>query len=196
MPADYPQVEIESREAWWAWLQKHHASERGIWLVTWKRGPGAHVSYDDIVDEAIAFGWVDSQPRKLDDGRSQRLLTPRKPSSGWSRVNKARVERLTTEGRMTAAGIAAVEAAKANGAWNALDHAQELTEPDDLRAALNRTPGARTHWDAFPPSAKRAILEWIGNARRDETRTARVSETARLAAQNVRANQWRQPKGR
>lgn len=111
-------------------------------------------------------------------------------------MNKQRVERLTAEGRMAAAGLAAVEAAKANGAWSALDQVEELHEPDDVRAALDGTPGARGHWDAFPRSAKRAILEWIGTAKRDETRAARIEETARLAADNVRANQWRQPKAR
>jgi uncharacterized protein YdeI (YjbR/CyaY-like superfamily) len=117
------------------------------------------------------------------------LLTPRKPRSNWSRSNKERVERLTAAGRMQPAGRAAVEVAKARGTWTALDAAQALVEPDDLRAALDADPAARRHWEAFPRSTRRAILEWIGNARRAETRAGRVAETARLSAQNVRANQ-------
>jgi uncharacterized protein YdeI (YjbR/CyaY-like superfamily) len=96
---------------------------------------------------------------------------------------------------MTAAGLAAVEVAKANGAWTALDAVEALEEPDDLRSALDAAPEARRYWDAFPRSAKRGILEWIGSAKQPATRARRVSETARLAAQDVRANQWRQPGG-
>jgi uncharacterized protein YdeI (YjbR/CyaY-like superfamily) len=96
---------------------------------------------------------------------------------------------------MTEAGTAAVETAKRNGSWTALDAVEELEEPADLRRALDRQPAARRYWDAFPPSTRRAILEWIGNAKKPETRGKRVAETAELAAENVRANQWRQPKG-
>ncbi len=193
----YEQVEITSREAWRAWLAEHHAVSPGVWGVMWKKASGGpYVSYDDVVDEAIAFGWVDSLVRRLDERRSQLLLTPRKPASSWSRVNKDRVARLIAAGTMTEAGLAAVETAKRNGAWTALDEVEQLIEPDDLRAALDADPAARRHWDAFPRSAKRGILEWIGTAKKPETRGRRVAETARLAAENVRANQYRQPKGR
>jgi uncharacterized protein YdeI (YjbR/CyaY-like superfamily) len=193
----YQQVTVTSRQEWRAWLGEHHASEPGAWLVTYKKGRDRpHVPYGDIVEEALAHGWVDSQPRKLDDERSQLLVTPRKPKSNWSRANKERVERLEKAGLMTEAGLRAVEVAKRNGAWSALDSVEALREPDDLRAALDANPDARRHWDAFPPSTKRGILEWIGNAKKPETRSKRVGETARLAAQNVRANQWRQPKDR
>lgn len=194
MADDYEQVTVESREQWHSWLAEHHATAPGVWLVTYKKGTGRpRVPYDDIVTEAIAFGWVDSRPRRLDDARSQLLVTPRKPSSKWSRANKQRVRRLLAEGRMAPAGIAAVAAARANGAWTALDEVEELREPDDLRAALDAVPAARHSWDAFPPSTKRAILEWIAAAKKRTTREGRINETARLAAQNIRANQWRRP---
>ncbi len=192
----YEQVEITSRDGWRAWLSAHHQASPGVWGVIWKKTSGGpYVPYDDVVDEAIAFGWVDSLVRKLDDRRSQLLLTPRKPKSSWSRVNKDRVARLIAAGTMTEAGLAAVEIAKANGAWTALDAVEQLIEPDDLRAALDADPSARRHWDAFPRSTRRGILEWIGTAKKPETRARRVGETARLAADNVRANQYR-PKGR
>jgi uncharacterized protein YdeI (YjbR/CyaY-like superfamily) len=164
-------------------------------VVTYKKTSGGpHVPYDEIVEEALAHGWVDSVPRTLDEARSQLLVTPRKPTSNWSRANKRRIERLTRDGLMTPAGLAAVETAKTNGAWNALDAVEDLVEPDDLRSALDAQPDARLHWDAFPPSTKRGILEWIGNAKRPQTRDRRVAETAQLAAQDIRANQWRQGK--
>jgi len=190
----YAQLEVETRAQWRDWLARHHATSPGVWLVTWKKASGRpYLAYDDIVEEALAFGWVDSQPKTVDGQRSARLLTPRKPGSNWSRLNKQRVEHLIAAGRMQPAGLAAVAAAKANGRWTALDQAETLAEPDDLAAALDADPAARRHWDAFPRSARRAILEWIGNARTAATRQARIERTADDAARGIRANQWRQP---
>jgi len=189
----YPQLQIASRHEWRDWLTGHHATSPGVWVVTWKRGRGPYVPYDDLVEEAICFGWVDSLPRTVDADRSGRLLTPRKPTGNWSRVNKARVARLTEAGLMAQAGLAAVELAQRNGTWTALDAVEDLHEPDDLRTALDADPVARSHWDAFPRSAKRAVLEWIATAKADATRARRVAETVTQAAANRRANQWRQP---
>ena len=193
--AEREQVEVTSRAGWRAWLADHHADSPGVWVVTYKKGSGGpHVPYDDVVEEALAFGWVDSQGRRLDERRWQLYCAPRKPDSAWSRANRARIEALTEAGEMSPAGQAAVDEAKASGAWLAIEHAEAGVEPDDLAAALDAEPDARRHWDAFPPSTKRAILEWIGTAKKPETRARRIEETARLAAQDVRANQWRQPK--
>ncbi len=116
---------------------------------------------------------------------------PRTPRSGWSRLTEQRVERLTAEGLMLPAGLAVVEAAMASGTWTALDDVEDLLEPPDLRAALDAEPRAREHWDAFPRSAERGILERLLGARTEATRTQRVTETATLAARGERANQWR-----
>lgn len=195
MAAVREQFTAETREQWRDWLAQHHASADGVWLVTWKKQSGRpHLPYDDIVEEALAFGWVDSLGRKLDEDRWQLLITPRKPASKWSRVNKQRIERLLAAGLMAPAGLAAVETAKANGTWSALDDVENLVEPDDLRVALDADPDARRHWDAFPRSAKRGILEWLLNAKTPQTRAKRVHETAELAARNERANQWRGPR--
>ena len=195
MSDSYEQVLIEDQAQWRAWLDAHHDTSPGIWLVTWKKASGRPLlSYDAIVDEALCYGWVDSRPRSIDGQRSARLVTPRKPASNWSARNKIRVGQLTAAGRMHPAGLAAVAAAKANGAWTALDETETLTEPADLAAALDAAPCARRYWDAFPRSARRAILEWITNARTGPTRQARIQRTADDAARNIRANQWRQPK--
>ena len=188
------QVLIESRPQWRDWLVARHDRSSGIWLVRWKAGSGHPVvSYDDVVDEAIAFGWVDSRPRALDEHRSQLLLTPRKPTSSWSRMNKARAEALTTAGLMSSAGLAAVDLARQNGSWNRLDDIENLIEPDELRTLLDATDQARQHWDNFPRSTRRAILEWINSAKTATTRTARIEQAAADAAVDIRANQWRQP---
>jgi uncharacterized protein YdeI (YjbR/CyaY-like superfamily) len=123
-------------------------------------------------------------------------LAPRKPRSSWSRVNKERVERLIATGAMTPAGLAVVETARVSGTWNALDDVEDGVKPDDLAAALDAVPSARRQWNAFPRSARRAILEWLNAAKRPETRAQRVATAVAEAAEGRRANQWRQPAGR
>jgi uncharacterized protein YdeI (YjbR/CyaY-like superfamily) len=192
----YEQVQVESVEQWRGWLDAHHGSSPGIWLVTWKKHHGPYLAYGDIVDQALCYGWVDSQPRALDTDHTQRLLTPRRPGSNWSRVNQQRVHRLTAAGLMAPAGLATVEAARRDGSWHALDTVETLSEPDDLRGALDSSTAARANWDRFPRSTKRAILEWITTAKTTPTRTRRIEQTVTEAAAGRRANQWRQPKSR
>lgn len=185
-------IHAETSAAWRRWLEEHHDERSGVWLVSWKNATGkTRMSYDEAVEEALAFGWVDSKGARLDDERTMLWFARRNPRSGWSRPNKERIARLEAEGRMAPAGRRAVDAAKANGAWTLLDDVENLVVPDDLAAAFDVHPGAREQWDAFPRSARRAILEWIVQARREETRGKRIDETARLAARGERANQWR-----
>jgi uncharacterized protein YdeI (YjbR/CyaY-like superfamily) len=192
---DLARVEVASRAELHDWLAAHHGQSQSIWLVTWKaHQPERHVSYDDVVDEAIAFGWIDSLPRALDADRTMRRLSPRKPGSAWSAVNKARVARLIADGRMSPAGIQVVETAKADGSWERLDRVEEGVLPLDLLAALDAAPPARAHFEAFPRSTRRAILEWINAAKSPATRLRRVAETATQAQKNRRANQPRQRK--
>ncbi len=177
---------------WRDWLAANHTRAEGVWLIYNKKSAGRPtVGYEAAVEEALCFGWVDSKGNKLDDERTMLWFAPRQPGSGWSRPNKERVERLIADGRMTPTGLAKIEAAQADGSWSLLDAVENLEIPDDLAAELARYPDARARFDAFPPSARRGILEWIVQARRPETRARRVAETARLAQENVRANQWR-----
>lgn len=185
-------VHPPSRREWRAWLQAHHGRSDGVWLVSYKKAAGKpRLEYDDAVEEALCFGWVDSQGRKLDAERTMLWFAPRKPGSGWARTNKERVERLVAAGLMAEAGLAKVEAAKRDGSWSALDAVEALEVPPDLARALAAPAAARRHFDAFPRSVKRGILEWIASAKTAPTRAKRVAETARLAADNLRANQWR-----
>lgn len=191
------QLTVETRAHWRAWLARNHAASPGLWLVRWKKDSGRlHLPYDDVVEEALCFGWIDSQPRSLDELRSQLRVTPRKPGSSWSAVNRARVERLLAAGLMHPAGLAVVERAKSDGTWVALDAVEQLHEPDDLRLLLDGDPAARVAWDAFPRSTKRAILEWLATARTEITRRQRIERIVSDAHDGVRANQWRQPKRR
>lgn len=185
-------VHPQCRAEWRAWLAKHHTRQQGIWLIRYKKATGKpHLDYDESVEEALCFGWIDSKPNKLDDERSLLWFAPRKPRTGWSKLNKERVDRLIQQGLMMPSGFAKVEAAKQDGSWNALDAIEALEIPPDLEQALAMYTNAQPNFEAFPKSAKRGILEWIAAAKRPETRAKRIHETARLAAENIRANQWR-----
>ena len=148
------------------------------------------------MEEALCFGWIDSTARRLDDERSMIRFTPRKTKTVWAASNKRRVERLLTAGLMHAAGLAKVEQAKADGSWNLLNSAENLEIPADLSTALAAYPSAKGNFDAFPDSAKKMILGWIELAKCIETRAVRVNETARLAGEGIRVNEWRSGRAR
>lgn len=188
----FERIEVTTRAQWRDWLSANHLQSESVWVVTFKKGTSRpRVPYDDLVEEALAFGWVDSLPRKLDEERTMLLMSPRKPGSNWSAVNKARIETMTEAGLMHPAGLAKIEQAKADGSWSALDAVDRLDVPADLAAAFAERSGSAEAFAAFPPSTRRGILEWIGNAKRPETRAARIAETAEKAARGERANQWR-----
>lgn len=192
MADDVERVHAETRAEWRAWLAEHHDRARGVNLVSWRTGTGRpSVGYEDSVREALCFGWVDSTGRRLDEERSMLYFAPRKPRSGWSRPNKRRVAELREAGLMADAGERAIARAEENGTWSLLDEVEDLVEPADLLAALAAHPGAQEQWVRFPPSARRALLEWIVQARTAATRERRVTETAVRAAVGERANQWR-----
>ena len=193
MSSDLERVDIVSVEELHDWLAAHHADSPGCWLVTWKKGRGPYVPWGEVVRELLCFGWIDSRGQRVDDDRTSLLVSPRRPGSGWSRVNKEHLEVLFAEGRMRPSGIAAVERAKADGSWARLDEVETLREPEDLRRALDGEPRARQTWDAFPRSTRRALLEWISSAKREPTRARRVALTVSEAAAGRRAYQPAQP---
>lgn len=182
MPAktdDLDTVQIESRAELRAWLTAHHATSPGVWLVTFKKAAGErHVGWDAIVEEALCVGWIDSKGLKVDAERTKLLLTPRNPRSPWSALNKRRVEKLIADGLMTPAGLARIEAAKANGDWAAYDDAESLAVPADLAAALTATPGSQTAYDAPTESKRKLLLAWVDTANRPETRAKRIATLA------------------
>jgi uncharacterized protein YdeI (YjbR/CyaY-like superfamily) len=188
---DYEHVEVTSVAELRAWLAAHHDQAQSVWLVTWKKqaAPDKYVDYDDIVRELLCYGWIDAKAMSVDAERTRMIIAPRRAQSGWSRSNKTRVAELSAAGRIEAPGWSVIEAAKASGAWTALDDIENLVVPDDLQAAFDANPTAYQHWQAFPRSAKRSILEWVSTAKRAETRIRRVCETVELAADNIRAHQ-------
>jgi uncharacterized protein YdeI (YjbR/CyaY-like superfamily) len=186
-------VHPKSRAEWRKWLEKNHTRTEGVWLVIYKKGTGKpRVDYAEAVEEALCFGWIDSKGNKLDDERSLLWMAPRKAGTGWSKLNKERIEKLIAAGSMHSAGLAKIEAAKQDGSWNALDAVEALEIPPDLAKAFSKNKTAWEYFEAFPRSAKRAILEWISSAKKPETRARRIEETVTQAEKNIRANQWRQ----
>ena len=184
---DAPLVHAEDRATWRAWLEANHASASGVHLVSWRRGHGPSVPYEEAVEEALCFGWIDSSGGTIDERRSKLYFAPRKPRSGWAATNKARIERLTAAGLMRPGGLEAIERAKENGSWTLLDDVEQGVVPDDLAAALAAHPQAAAKFEAFPRSARRAMLEWVAQAKRAETRATRVRQIAERAALNERA---------
>ncbi len=191
MRDDAPRVHPQDAEEWWSWLGAHHDdAEPGVWVIEWRRASGrTPIDYEDLVAAALAHGWIDGTRRTIDDDRAEMWFTRRRPGSQWTRLSKERVARVEASGRMTDAGRAAVARARAEGTWSQLDAAEDGIVPDDLAAALDERDGAREHFDAFRPGVRRSILAWIAQAKRPQTRAARIATTAADAARGVPSHQ-------
>jgi uncharacterized protein YdeI (YjbR/CyaY-like superfamily) len=184
----YPIFHPESRAAWRAWLQAHHASAPGLWLCSWRSSTGRPTCpYPEVVEEALCFGWIDSTVNVLDDERGLQLVTPRKPKSTWTRLNRQRVAAMEQAGLMTDAGRRAVAVAQANGWWTILDPVEDLVVPEDLAVVLDADPRARAAWEGFPVTARKQMLLWIVSAGRPATRATRIAAIVAKAAEGRRA---------
>ena len=186
---DYNQVHPKTRQAWRKWLEKNHAVASGIWLIYYKKETGKRrLSYAEAVEEALCFGWIDSSPRKLDEERAMLKFTVRKSKSGWSELNKKRIEQLIRAKQMTKAGLLKIEQAKKDESWNILSnsdqHANKDTLPVDLEKALKKNKRAFENFRAFSRSYRKRFFFWIDSAKRDETRKARIKQTMLMAAAN------------
>lgn len=185
--ADAERFQPDTLAAWHDWLAVNHRRGDGVWVVLWRPGAaGVQLSYDELIREALCWGWIDGQSKPLDDQRSLLWMTRRKPGSPWSASNKARVADLEREGRLRPAGIAEIERAKANGMWTVYDSVEALQEPAALTAALDAAPGARATWDAYPQSVKKQALAAIALARREDTKASRIAKLAAIAARGER----------
>jgi len=171
-----PSVCPSSPQQWREWLLAHHATTRGVWLVYYKKAAGQpSLSWSQAVDEALCFGWIDSQAKPLDAQRYQQFFSPRKPASGWSRINKQKIEHLTAAGRMAPAGLASVAVAQQNGAWALLDDVEALRLPPDLAQALAERPAAGAYFAGLSRTAKRSLLLGLVLARQAHTRQRRIA---------------------
>jgi uncharacterized protein YdeI (YjbR/CyaY-like superfamily) len=176
---------MTDREAWRAWLQENYGTEKEAWLVINKKHatrPG--ISYEEALDEALCFGWIDGLLRSVDDETFTLRFSPRRPRSIWSEGNKDRAQRLIEQGRMTEAGLEKIREAKENGEWDKASEREDTSIlPPELDEALQSDAMTRSRWDQLAPSRKKQYIYWITTARTQETRQRRVRETVIMVAE-------------
>ncbi|MCZ8156258.1 MAG: YdeI/OmpD-associated family protein [Leptospira sp.] len=182
----------KTRNDWRKWLTENHLKEKSVWLIIYKKKLKiSSIYYPEAVDEALCFGWIDSVPNKKDENSYYQFFSKRNPKSNWSKVNKEKANQLIKQGLMQKAGFEAIKISKENGTWTALDDVENLVVPNDLLNLFLTNLTAKQNWDNFPRSSKRGILEWILNAKKEETRQKRIEETVSLAEKNIKANQYK-----
>lgn len=182
--AELPMISFASPAAWQKWLEKHHESAPGLWLKMAKKETGIpSVTYAQALEVALCFGWIDGQKNAFDAEWWVQRFVPRRPRSKWSKINCGHVERLIKEGRMRPAGLAEIDAAKADGRWEAAYHSQRtMPVPDDLRAALDAEPAAAAFFAALTGANRYAVLYRIMDAKRAETRAKRIAQFVAMLA--------------
>lgn len=170
---------------WRRWLGQHAGRTEGVWVVYRKKRSGLEgPTYDDLLDEALCHGWIDSRGRRADEDRMVQWFSPRRPGGLWSARNKQRIEDLVAAGRMSAAGLDAIETAKADGSWSQADAVDALVVPPDLEAALDAVPDAAAAYESLGASGKKQYLWWIHSAKRPQTRADRIARTVQQLAGN------------
>lgn len=184
MSGDEPAVAFASAAEWEAWLAEHHASEPAVLVKIAKKASGvATVTPAEAVEVALCFGWIDGVRRSLDETHFLQRFTPRRARSKWSKINRAKALELIEAGRMRPAGLAEVDRAKADGRWDAAyDSHSTITEPDDLRAALDANPQARAFFDVLDSQNRYAILHRLQDAKKAETRQRRIEKFVAMCA--------------
>ena len=175
---------VPDAEAWHAWLDTHHGEHPGVWLVLHKKGGHTTaLTYAQALDEALCFGWIDGQIARRDDASYRQRFTPRRARSPWSARNVEHVARLTEAGRMQPAGTAAVDAAKAQGRWQAAYRGQAgMQIPPDLAQALAATPAAAATFDQLDAANRYAIVYRLGAVKRPATRDRKLAEYVDMLA--------------
>ena len=173
-----------TRREWRKWLERNHAKETEAWVLRYKKDSGKpSVNYEEALNEALCYGWIDGRMKSIDAEKSAVRFSPRKARSRWSKVNKDKAEKLISEGKMTAAGLAKIEEARQSGAWaNAyvLNEKQEI--PADLQEALLKDKAAGENFQSFPPSRRNAYIYWLNDAKTPATRQRRIAEVVTRSA--------------
>ena len=177
---------VTNRDDWRTWLEENHDSAKEIWLIYYKKHTGKpRIPYDDAVEEALCFGWIDSIIKRIDDETYMQKFTPRKSRSAWSELNKKRTRTMIRQGRMTEAGLAKIREAKSNGQWNKAALAeQEFKITPEVKKALSSNKKAWENFSNLSPSQQKQYLGWIMSAKKEETRARRLKEAIKMLSQN------------
>jgi uncharacterized protein YdeI (YjbR/CyaY-like superfamily) len=180
---DSPVLTVRDARAWHIWLTENHSGAGGVWLVLAKRGTtqATSLTYEQALEEALCFGWIDGQLGPGDEATFRRRFAPRRPGSSWSKRNVALVERLTREERMQPAGMVAMERAKTDGSWGSAYSGQAAIEvPSDLASALAAHPAAQETFDNLSRANRYAVLYRIETAKRSGTRSQRIERLVEM----------------
>ncbi|MGC4039889.1 MAG: YdeI/OmpD-associated family protein [Flavobacterium sp.] len=179
---------FKNAKEWREWLHDNHHSSKGVHLVFYKVGSDKEsMRWEDAVQVAICYGWIDSTVKKLDDERRRQMFTPRKDKSVWSKLNKTYIEKLIAENLMHESGLKKIETAKQNGSWESLDSVENLQIPKDLEAAFAQNKTALDNYNNFSKSYRKSYLYWLNQAKREETRANRITEIISLCEHNIKS---------
>ena len=178
------EVYAENRNHWREWLQKNHSTWDEVWLIFYKKTSGKpSVSYQEAVEEALCFGWIDSLKKSIDSTRYKQKFTPRKSGSIWSESNKKRVDRLIKDGLMREPGMKLIDQARKDGSWHKVPASRQVIDPPrEFLKALQENRAAKQFYDSLAPSYQKHFISWIGSAKRQDTRLKRARESISLLA--------------
>ncbi|MFY8112265.1 MAG: YdeI/OmpD-associated family protein [Flavobacterium sp.] len=179
---------FKNADEWRTWLHENHHSSKGIYLLFYKFSSNFEsMRWEEAVQVAICYGWIDSTVKKIDEHQRRQLFTPRKDKSVWSKLNKSYIEKLIQENAMHESGLRKIEIAKQNGSWNSLDDVENHIIPEDLQLAFDVNPKAWSNYQSFSPSYRKNYLYWLNQAKRTETRDKRIKEIILLCEQNCKS---------
>lgn len=186
--SEKPHLYFKNAQEWREWLHENHHSHNSVFLIFYRvDSEFESMRWEEAVQVAICYGWIDSTVRKLDAHRRKQTFTPRKDKSVWSKLNKTYIEKLIAENLMHESGLRKIEIAKENGSWETLDQVEELIVPKDLQKALDANTKASEHYHNFSKTYRKSYLYWLNQAKRPETRANRIAEIIKYCEQNIKS---------
>jgi uncharacterized protein YdeI (YjbR/CyaY-like superfamily) len=179
---------FKNAQEWREWLHDNHHMSTGVYLIFYRVDSAFEsMRWEEAVQVAICYGWIDSTVKKLDEERRRQMFTPRKDKSVWSKLNKSYIEKLIADNLMHESGLHKIEIAKQNGSWESLDHVEDLIMPKDLQVAFDNNKTALNNYNNFSKTYRKSYLYWLNQAKRAETRRNRIEEIIKLCQQNIKA---------
>ncbi|MGL2965761.1 YdeI/OmpD-associated family protein [Flavobacterium sp. XGLA_31] len=184
---DKEHLYFKNAAEWREWLHDNHHVSKGVYLIFYRvDSQYESMRWEEAVQVAICYGWIDSTVKRLDDERRKQMFTPRKDKSVWSKLNKTYIEKLIAEDLMHESGLRKIEIAKQNGSWESLDHVEDLVVPKDLEVEFLKNKTAYDNYTNFSKTYRKSYLYWLNQAKRPETRAIRIAEIVKLCEQNIK----------
>lgn len=185
---NWKEIYFESRIEWRKWLLVNHSLSKGVYLIFYKVNSGkGGMRREEAVQEALCFGWIDSTVKKIDTEKRKQRFTPRRPKSGWSKLNKKYIEDHISNKLMHRSGLQKIKEAKIDGSWSISDNAENLVIPNELKIEFSKNMIAFKNFQAFSKTYRKGYLHWLYSAKREETRKKRIVELINLCEQNIKS---------